>query len=89
MDVKFTGDALKKILNEEGVRNTLLVEANKVKARVQVPRRAQSKLTLITQAGRGPSGAFAQVIMRGPGALAIEFGSRNNAPIAPLRKALR
>lgn len=89
MEVKITSASLKQLLSEEGVRNELLVEANKIKARVQIPRRAQDKLALSTRVGKGRNGPFAQVIMRGPGALAIEFGSRNNAPIAPLRKALR
>lgn len=51
--------------------------------------RAPSSQTVGIRAGVGPQGAFSQVIMRGPGAIAIEFGSRNNAPMAPLRKALR
>lgn len=89
MDVKFDDNIIKRIAYEKGVKTNLAEEAEKVRGRVQVPRRAQSKLEVSVRSGIGGSGAYAQVIMRGPGALAIEFGSRNNAPIAPLRKALR
>lgn len=89
MEVKIDTSSLKGMLAQDGVRNMLFVEANKIAARVQVPRRAQHKIAVTTRVGKGRSGAFSQVVMRGQGALAIEFGSRNNAPIAPLRKALR
>lgn len=59
--------------------------AIRIKGRVRLPYPA---LTLSTRRGRGPNGAFAQVIMRGPGALAVEFGTRRRRPMAPLRRAL-
>lgn len=64
--------------------------AKRIAARVRLPSSgpAAGKLRLSTRRGRGPNGAFAQVIMRGPGALAIEFGTRRSRPLAPLRRAL-
>jgi hypothetical protein len=62
--------------------------ARKIAQRVRLPRRAKG-LKVSTRAGIGPRGGFSQVIMRGPGALAIEFGTRRRRPVAPLRKALR
>jgi hypothetical protein len=87
MDAKFDPNAIRRLAYEKSIVGSLAEEAAKVRARVRTPRRAQ--LALETRAGVGPKGAFAQVVMRGRGALAIEFGSRNNPPFAPLRKALR
>lgn len=64
-------------------------DAREVAARVRLPTRRRKDLTLSTKAGMGPRGAFSQVIMRGPGALAIEFGTRRTRAFAPLRRALR
>lgn len=50
---------------------------------------APSTVEVSTRHGVGRRGAFAQVVMTGSGALAIEFGSRHNPPLAPLRNALR
>lgn len=50
--------------------------------------RAPSHLTVSTRAGVGPRGAFAQVIMSGPGALTEEFGNSSRGPKAPLRRAI-
>jgi hypothetical protein len=64
--------------------------AVRIAGRVRLPSSgpAAGKLHLSTKRGRGPNGAFAQVIMRGPGALAVEFGTRRSRPLAPLRRAL-
>lgn len=64
-------------------------EAEKIRSRVRLPSGAKGIQILPVKRGIGPNGAFAQVIMRGRGALAIEFGSRNGPPVAPLRRALR
>lgn len=61
--------------------------AKKIAARVRLP--STGRLRVYTKRGRGPNGAFAQVIMRGPGALAVEFGTRRSRPVAPLRRAFR
>lgn len=59
--------------------------ANEVAGRVRAP----SRMRVWVKRGIGPRGAFAQVIMEGPGALTEEFGSSTRAPKAPLRTALR
>jgi hypothetical protein len=62
--------------------------ANEIAGRVQAP----SKFRIWVKRGVAHSGrrqAFAQVIMEGSGALAVEFGTKKTRPIAPLRKALR
>lgn len=64
----------------------LAAAAERIKARVRLP--SSGKLSLSTKRGRGPNGAFAQVIMRGPGAIAIEFGTSRSRAVAPLRRAL-
>lgn len=48
----------------------------------------QESYEVTSRAGVGPRGAFAQVIMRGPRAVAIEFGTRTRPALAPLRRAL-
>lgn len=60
-------------------------EAQRIAARVQVP----SKHRVWVKRGKGPKGAFAQVILEGPAAIAIEFGTRRSRAVAPLRRALR
>src|SRR5690606_30458114 len=67
------------------VAETLLEAAERVKGRVRAP----SHLRLFTRAGVGPRGAYSQVRMFGRAAVAIEFGSKRAAPLAPLRRALR
>lgn len=49
---------------------------------------APADMTIATRKGHSRRGAFAQVQMLGDGAVAVEFGSRNNPPLAPLRSAL-
>ena len=58
--------------------------ARTVAARVEAP----SHLRVWVKRGDGPRGPFAQVIMEGQGAPAIEFGTRTRPPNAPLRRAL-
>lgn len=48
-----------------------------------------SHLRLYTRSGYGPRGAFAQVIIAGPGAGAWEFGTRTRRAHGSLRNALR
>lgn len=73
---------------DPGIWQELEVHANRLKAAVQAP---SSQIVTVKRgiARSGRTGEpFAQVIMRGPGALAIEFGARGGIPQAPLRKAL-
>lgn len=78
---------IKAMGEEREVVQILREEAEALQNRVRLPSRA--KLHLVTRAGVGPRGAFSQVMMRGSGALAIEFGTRRRRAIAPLRSALR
>lgn len=82
--IKFNGSA-DKTINGLSV-GELGRAADRIAARVHLPSRA--KLSLSTKRGMGPRGAFSQVIMRGSGALAIEFGTRRRRAVAPLRRAL-
>lgn len=67
------------------VAQVLRQKAKDVQKKVVAP----GHLKLDTRAGVGPHGAFSQVTMTGPGALAEEFGTRSRSPRAPLRTALR
>lgn len=51
--------------------------------------RAADRFSVFAASGIGPQGAYGQVIMRGPGAVVEEFGSRSRPAAAPLRSALR
>lgn len=82
--IAFNGSA-DKTLNALSV-DDLAAEAQRIASRVKLPRRAN--LTLSTRRGVGPRGAFAQVVMRGEAALAIEFGTRRSRAVAPLRRAM-
>lgn len=86
MRVKMDAQTDKKLLRDASTGWLLRATAEKVKDRVRLPSR---DLSLSVRAGIGPRGAFSQVIMTGPGALAVEFGSRRHEPKAPLRAALR
>lgn len=59
--------------------------ARQIERRVHAPRH----LTVHSRWGTGPHGAYAQVIMRGPGAISWEFGNRHQSAHAPIRNALR
>lgn len=83
--VRILHDGIRELERSPEVAALLGNEAATVQRRVRAP----SHLRLSTRKGVGPRGAFAQVIMRGRGVIPIEFGSRNNAPMAPLRNALR
>lgn len=78
-------DGLRKLASSEETAEALGKAAERVARRVSVPRH----LTVRTRSGEGPQGAYSQVQMFGPGAIAWEFGTRRMAPQAPLRKALR
>lgn len=45
-------------------------------------------LRVFTRHGVSRRGAYAQIILRGPGALTWEFGNRSRPPRAPLRRAV-
>jgi len=75
---------IKELDTAPGTVRALQRQADTVSRRVSAP----SHLRISTRSGVGSQGAYSQVRMHGRGAVAIEFGGRNNAPMAPLRKAL-
>lgn len=87
MRVHILEAGIRELGGKQDIAGQLDEAAEELKARVRIPRR-HNRLKLSTRHGVGPRGAFAQVIMRGSGALAVEFGTRRSAPVAPLRRAL-
>lgn len=83
-DVKIFEEEIRLLGEEEEVMPALKEAAEEIASRVSAPKH----LTIRTRSGRGPRGAFSQVIMSGRGAIAIEFGSKTMRASAPLRNAL-
>ncbi len=81
-------DVAERLLAEqaESVAAELQQHAVRIAGRIRPP--AGADLTVFVGSGVGPRGSYAQAGMRGPGAVAIEFGSRNAPPQAPVRRAL-
>ncbi|MFA5517426.1 MAG: hypothetical protein WDA20_14200 [Desulfuromonadales bacterium] len=88
MRLHFNDDAGEQVLAEqaESIAAELQQHAVRIAGRLRPP--ATSDLTVFAGAGIGPRGPYAQAGMRGRGAVAIEFGSRNAPPQAPVRRAL-
>lgn len=86
MRIRFHETELRRIAESDEVIEELRRHAGKVAGAASAI--APSHLEFSTRAGRAGRGVFAQAIMQGRAAVAIEFGSKNNAPYAPLRKAL-
>lgn len=78
-------DADRQMLESQASAAALRAVAEKVSKRVRAPK----EFKISTRAGVGPRGAFSQVMMDGPGAVAVEFGTHTHAAKAPLRSALR
>jgi hypothetical protein len=76
--------AVKALEQQSDVARALGEVAKERAKRVSAP----SRFSVSTRAGVGPKGAFAQVIMRGGGAIGWEFGSIRNPPMSPLRTAV-
>ncbi|MFA7297318.1 MAG: hypothetical protein WC211_09085 [Dehalococcoidia bacterium] len=88
MRLRLLDDAAEQILAEqaESVAAELQEHAVRIAGRIRPPSGAD--LEVFVGSGIGPRGPYAQAGMRGPGAVAIEFGSRNGPPQAPVRRAL-
>jgi tRNA(Ile2) C34 agmatinyltransferase TiaS len=84
MKVHVFADADDRLKKDAGTARALRLVAEKAEHRVRAPH----GYDVSVKAGRGPRGAFAQVIMRGPRAIFIEFGTRKQKPLAPLRNAI-
>lgn len=81
-------DAAEQLLAEQAasVATALQEHAVRIAGRIRPP--SGTDLTVFAGSGVGPRGPYAQAGMRGSGAVAIEFGSRNAPPQAPVRRAL-
>ena len=87
MNLRFFPNQLDDVLNSDGVQKELLKHAKGV-ASTASSNRGASTMRFRTRKGKSRRGAYAQAIMSGDGALAVEFGSRNNPAYSPLRSAL-
>lgn len=85
MRVRIIQEGINELAKSQGVAEQLGDEASKVASRVRAP----EGMTITTRHGVGRRGAFAQVSMTGPWAIAVEFGSRRAPPQSPLRNAMR
>lgn len=88
MNLRFFPNELDDVLNSAGVQKELEQHAKSVVSRAR-GNRGTSKMTFRTRRGKSRKGGYAQAIMSGEGVLAVEFGSKNNPPYAPLRSAMK
>jgi hypothetical protein len=81
-------NATARLLAEHGeeIAGALQRHAERVRDRIRPP--ASAELVTYARSGIGRQGPFAQAGMRGPGAVAIEFGSRQSPPQALVRRAI-
>lgn len=84
MKVNVNPAAIERLANSREVADNLGEKAEKAAAGVNPP----SYLTKYTRSGQGPQGAFAQIVVRGSGSIAWEWGSERQAPAGQLRAAL-
>lgn len=84
MDLKMIPGALEKVADSDGIAEQLGDIAARVASKIDPP----SKFEVFHKFGRSRRGAFGQAGFRGDGALAVEFGSQNNAPMSPVRNAV-
>lgn len=82
--VKIFTEAIESLSESEEIPPELVKAAESIASRVRAPRH----LTVYTRKGVSSRGAFAQVVMRGRGAVAIEYGTARMRASAPLRNAL-
>lgn len=82
VNFRMDGEALLK--KDPGTGRLLRQVAEKVEARVKVP----SGYTTTVKAGVGRHGAFSQVILHGPRAIFLEFGTKTTKALAPIRAAV-
>lgn len=85
MSVRIIQAGIDALRSDEKVAADLGDVADKVRDTMRVP----ARFRLSTRHGVSRRGAFAQIIMRGGGAILYEFGGRGVAPRAPLRNAAR
>ena len=89
-ELRLYRDADERVLGLPGVVDVLLDHAQGIERRIRVPSSARDVRTFShASQGRTARGPYSQAGMRGPGALAIEFGTRRTPPQAPVRRAVR
>lgn len=82
--VRFFSNGEDLLLKAKAVGGILRATAQGFAGKVTAP----SGQAISAKGGIGPRGAFGQVIMRGPGAVDVEFGSQRRPAQAPLRSAI-
>jgi hypothetical protein len=83
--VKVHQDQVDELTRDPMVGHLLRGVAEKIAAKVHAPK----DQAISVRGGVSRRGAFSQVLMRGPRAVFIEFGTRRQQAKAPLRSALR
>ena len=88
MRLQLHGHPGERVLQEQApeIAAALHEHATRIAGRIRPP--ASADLTTFAFAGVGPRGPYAQAGMRGPGAIAIEFGTRTSPPQASVRRGL-
>ena len=82
--IHFVSGAEQLLAKDRGVAAALHAVATKARSSAAVP--ADQRLSVI--AGVSRRGAFAQLVMTGPRAIFVEFGTRKQRALAPLRNAI-
>ena len=88
MKLQHHRDAGERVLQEQApeIAAALHEHANRIAGRIRPP--ASADLTTFAFSGVSEQGPYAQAGMRGPGAVAIEFGTRTSPPQASVRRAV-
>lgn len=86
MKIKYLPNADHELSNSESTGRLLKQVADGIKPRVKMPK--EDGYELMTFGGRSRRGAFAQLVLRGPRAIFVEFGTKTKAAQAPLRRAV-
>ena len=88
MRLQLHSDAGERVLREQApeIAEALHEHATRIAGRIRPP--ASSDLETFAFSGVSERGPYAQAGMRGPGAVAIEFGTRTSPPQASVRRAL-
>jgi hypothetical protein len=77
-------DYKERLLRSPATGAALRKVAETAKSRIRAP----SGQVLSVRAGVGRRGAFSQVVMTGPRAIFVEFGTRFQRALAPIRSAI-
>ena len=81
----------KTLMGLPGVVPMLLDQAQDIESRIVIPTsESPERVQTFSHASEGITARtpYGQAGMRGPAAMAIEFGSRRNPPYAPVRRAV-